>query len=180
MTLDCWVDANPQPEIRWLHRFTNAANEEIDLSRQFSSNSPLQTDVWFIKQEQVNATRWKTSLFIQVSTLLVLHYLFTRVLAYSSASVELRLSLSSEESSRSRRTFDSSCSNDLLSFANIAVEYTERSSLGNLFVATEQNSRSIIGEHRASLVVSLHLSPSPRDTDPFSLCIYFLLSLRPL
>ena len=73
VTLDCWIDGNPSPDIRWFHRFSNSISEEIDLSRQFSSNSPLQTDHWFIKQEQFNATRWKTSLFIQVNTLFRRH-----------------------------------------------------------------------------------------------------------
>ncbi len=68
--LQCLIDANPEPDIRWLHRFPNDINEEMDLSRQFSQENfdDHEKKNWYIQNEQLNASRWKTSLFIQVNT----------------------------------------------------------------------------------------------------------------
>lgn len=92
MVVECMVDANPEPDIRWLHRYSNETKQEIDLSRQYSQEKLDQNRredrVWFIKHEQLNATRWKTSLFIQVrqclSTLVFIPNCFVH-LAYSKA-----------------------------------------------------------------------------------------------
>ena len=73
VTLHCLIDANPEPDIRWMHRFSDDINQEVDLSRQFhqgsytNNNQRRENGVWFIKQEQLNATRWKTVLFIKVN-----------------------------------------------------------------------------------------------------------------
>ncbi len=66
------IDANPEPDIRWIHRFTNDIHQEMDLSRQFNqgySNNNNRRDgpIWSITQEKINATRWKTNLFIKVN-----------------------------------------------------------------------------------------------------------------
>jgi hypothetical protein len=67
------IDGNPEPDIRWLHRFSNDINnQEMDLSRQViqgfeTSNNRRDTPIWSIKQEQINTTRWKTTLFIKVN-----------------------------------------------------------------------------------------------------------------
>ena len=69
VVIECMVDANPEPDIRWLHRYSNETKQEIDLSRQYSQeklDKKREDRIWFIKHEQFNATRWKTSLFIQV------------------------------------------------------------------------------------------------------------------
>jgi len=39
----------------------------MDLSRQFSQEN--EKNIWYIEHEQLNATRWKTSLFIKVNQL---------------------------------------------------------------------------------------------------------------
>ncbi|CAF0897514.1 unnamed protein product [Adineta ricciae] len=68
VVIECMVDANPEPDIRWLHRYSNETKQEIDLSRQYSQeklDKKREDRIWFIKHEQLNATRWKTSLFIQ-------------------------------------------------------------------------------------------------------------------
>jgi hypothetical protein len=71
--LECFIDANPEPDIRWLHQFPDNINEEMDLSRQFyqgfdnNNNNRRDKGIWSIKQEQLNATRWKISLFIKVN-----------------------------------------------------------------------------------------------------------------
>ena len=74
MTFFCLIDANPEPDIRWFHRLGNDINHENDLSRQLHQgsqsdhqNGRRMTPYWFIEQEQINATRWKTSLLIKVS-----------------------------------------------------------------------------------------------------------------
>ncbi len=74
--LECLIDANPEPDIRWLHRYSNDINQDIDLSRQFyqekfDNDDDREDRIWYIKQEQLNATRWKTSLFIKVKYLIV-------------------------------------------------------------------------------------------------------------
>ncbi len=65
------IDANPEPDIRWFHRFTNDINQEMDLSRQFNegfyNNKRREGPIWSITQEKINATRWKTNLFIKVN-----------------------------------------------------------------------------------------------------------------
>jgi hypothetical protein len=70
VVIECWIDANPEPDIRWLHRYPADDKQEIDLSRQFSQenfeHNPSER-IWYIRKEQLNATRWKTSLFIQVT-----------------------------------------------------------------------------------------------------------------
>ncbi len=70
ITFECLIDANPEPEIRWLHRYTNDINQEMDLSRQFNqgyyNNKRRDGPIWSITQEKINATRWKTILFIKV------------------------------------------------------------------------------------------------------------------
>lgn len=69
MVIECLIDANPTPDIRWLHRYPTDVKQEIDLSRQFSQETfehASDERVWYIKHEQLNATRWKSSLFIQV------------------------------------------------------------------------------------------------------------------
>lgn len=59
--------------MRWLHRFSHDITQEIDLSRQFyrenldHNDGRQDNEVWYIKQEQLNATSWKTSLFIKVN-----------------------------------------------------------------------------------------------------------------
>jgi len=44
-------------------------NQEIDLSRQYSQEKfdDQGNKIWYIKHEQLNNTRWKTSLFIKVN-----------------------------------------------------------------------------------------------------------------
>ena len=76
MTFFCLIDANPEPDIRWFHRLGNDINHESDLSRQLHQgsqsghqNGRRMTPYWSIEQEQINATRWKTSLLIKVSTM---------------------------------------------------------------------------------------------------------------
>ncbi|CAF1021701.1 unnamed protein product [Adineta steineri] len=68
--LECLIDSNPEPDIRWLHRYSNDIKQEIDLSRQFyqehsDNNNNQDNRIWYIKHEQLNATRWKTNLFIK-------------------------------------------------------------------------------------------------------------------
>ncbi|CAF1172481.1 unnamed protein product [Rotaria magnacalcarata] len=70
ITFECSIDANPEPDIRWLHRFTNDMNQEVDLSHQFNQglynhNSRREGSLLSITQEKINATRWKTMLFIR-------------------------------------------------------------------------------------------------------------------
>lgn len=69
--LECLIEGNPAPDIRWYHRFSSRIDQEIDLTTEYSQlnlkRKELKNDIWFIKQEQFNATRWKTSLFIQVN-----------------------------------------------------------------------------------------------------------------
>ncbi|UJR13501.1 hypothetical protein I4U23_000515 [Adineta vaga] len=68
VVIECIIDANPEPEIKWLHRYSNEMKKEIDLTRQFVQENlgkKHEEKIWFIKNEQFNATRWKTSLFIQ-------------------------------------------------------------------------------------------------------------------
>ena len=77
------IDANPEPDIRWLHRLSNDINQRFDLSRQSlheSSNfhqRPFENEhsnsrrgslpvTWTIEQQQINSTRWKTSLTLKV------------------------------------------------------------------------------------------------------------------
>ncbi|CAF1295776.1 unnamed protein product [Rotaria sordida] len=67
---ECLIDANPEPDIRWLHRFTNDINQEMDLSNQlnqgfYNHNSRRENQILSITQEKINATRWKTNLFIK-------------------------------------------------------------------------------------------------------------------
>lgn len=76
ITFECLIDANPEPDIRWIHRFTDDINQEMDLSRQFhqgfaKNNHRRDGPIWSITQEKLNATRWKTNLFIQVSAILL-------------------------------------------------------------------------------------------------------------
>jgi len=65
------IDANPEPDIRWFHQFTKDINQEMDLSRQFNqglynnNNNRRDSPIWSITQEKINATRWKTNLFIK-------------------------------------------------------------------------------------------------------------------
>ncbi len=68
MILHCLIDANPEPDIKWFHRFSDADNQEMDLSRQFSQENfnEQENKIWYIQNEQLNNTRWKTSLFIKV------------------------------------------------------------------------------------------------------------------
>ena len=65
--LHCLIDANPEPDIRWFHRFSDEINQEMDLSRQFSQENfdDRGNKIWYIQNEQLNNTRWKTSLFIK-------------------------------------------------------------------------------------------------------------------
>ncbi|CAF0853475.1 unnamed protein product [Adineta steineri] len=71
ITFECLIDANPEPDIRWLHRFTDDINQEMDLSGQFNqgynnnNNKRRENSIWSISQEKINSTRWKTSLFIK-------------------------------------------------------------------------------------------------------------------
>ncbi|CAF3345409.1 unnamed protein product [Rotaria sp. Silwood1] len=70
ITFECLIDANPEPDIRWLHRFTNDINQEMDLSNHFhqgfyNHNSRRENLVLSITQEKINATRWKTNLFLK-------------------------------------------------------------------------------------------------------------------
>ncbi len=72
ITFECLIDANPEPDIRWFHQFTNDINQEMDLSRQFNqgfynNNKRRDGPIWSITQEKINATRWKTNLFIKVN-----------------------------------------------------------------------------------------------------------------
>lgn len=72
ITFECLIDANPEPDIRWIHRFTDDINQEMDLSRQFhqgfmKNSHRRDGPIWSITQEKLNATRWKTNLFIQVN-----------------------------------------------------------------------------------------------------------------
>jgi hypothetical protein len=67
------VDANPEPDIKWLHSYSNDIHQEMDLSHQFYQekiDENREHRIWYIKQEQLNATRWKTSLFIKVKYLI--------------------------------------------------------------------------------------------------------------
>jgi hypothetical protein len=67
------IDANPEPDIRWFHRFNDDINQEMDLSRQFNqgfsnnNNNRRENPIWSITQEKINSTRWKTILFIKVN-----------------------------------------------------------------------------------------------------------------
>lgn len=75
ITFECLIDANPEPDIRWLHRFINDINQEVDLSHEFNQglhnhNSRKEGSILSIKQEKINATRWKTMLFIRVNDFL--------------------------------------------------------------------------------------------------------------
>ena len=66
--IECLIDGNPEPDMKWFHRFADDFGQEIDLSRQFSQENfeEKSNDIWYIKHEQFNNTRWKTSLFIKV------------------------------------------------------------------------------------------------------------------
>jgi hypothetical protein len=73
------IDANPEPDIRWIHRFTNDIHQEMDLSRQFNqgylnhnNNNRRDGPIWSITQEKINASRWKTNLFIKVKHSLII------------------------------------------------------------------------------------------------------------
>jgi hypothetical protein len=76
ITFECLIDANPEPDIRWFHQFTNDINQEVDLSRQFNqgvynnNNNKRENSIWSITQEKINETRWKTSLFIKVNQMI--------------------------------------------------------------------------------------------------------------
>lgn len=69
ITFECLIDSNPEADIRWIHRFSNDINQEVDLSRQFNqgfyNNKRRDSPVWSITQEKINSTRWKTNLFIE-------------------------------------------------------------------------------------------------------------------
>ncbi|CAF0883547.1 unnamed protein product [Rotaria sordida] len=71
LLLECFIDTNPESDIQWLHRYTQDINKDIDLSRLFykeyfdHNHYKIDNDIWYIKQEQLNATRWKTTLFIK-------------------------------------------------------------------------------------------------------------------
>ncbi|CAF0747073.1 unnamed protein product [Adineta ricciae] len=69
ITFECLIDANPEPDIRWLHRFSDDINQEMDLSRQYNqgfyNNRRRDGPIWSITQEKINSTRWKTILFIK-------------------------------------------------------------------------------------------------------------------
>lgn len=74
ITFECLIDANPEADIRWIHRFNDDINQEMDLSRQFhqgftKNNHRRDGPIWSITQERINTTRWKTNLFIQVNHL---------------------------------------------------------------------------------------------------------------
>ena len=64
--LICWINSNPEAEIRWYHKFSEDTTDEIDLSRQYLQENS-QTHIWYIQTEQLNETQWKTSLFIKVN-----------------------------------------------------------------------------------------------------------------
>lgn len=84
MTFECLIDGNPEPDIRWLHRLSNDDTDQIvDLTRLFhqdSLNPPSyhhksdndrphtrrQSSTWSLRHEQINATRWKTTLTVKV------------------------------------------------------------------------------------------------------------------
>jgi len=80
ITLHCLIDSNPEPDIRWFHRFNNDINQQIDISRQIDQGIPngnyqhnisvtttnrRMTPTWSIEQEQINSTRWKTTLIVK-------------------------------------------------------------------------------------------------------------------
>jgi hypothetical protein len=70
--MHCVVDANPEPDIRWLHQFNNPIEQEIDLSdhshqmMQLNQHHRRGNPTWSIYQEQINNTRWQTTLTIKV------------------------------------------------------------------------------------------------------------------
>lgn len=68
--IECLIDANPEPDIKWFHRFADDTHQEMDLSRQYSQENldVKHDDIWYIKHEQFNTTRWKTTLFIKVKS----------------------------------------------------------------------------------------------------------------
>ena len=112
ITFQCLIDANPEPDIRWVHRFSDDINQEMDLSRQFKQGFPTQSarresSMWSIEQEQINATRWRTSLFIKVNARLCLSFprqtasTALSLLAYSKTLLQLPFHLSSSEPTRS-------------------------------------------------------------------------------
>lgn len=83
VTFECLIDGNPEPDIRWLHRLSNDDTDQIvDLTRLFhqdSLNPPSyhhksdndrphtrrQSSTWSLRHEQINATRWKTTLTVK-------------------------------------------------------------------------------------------------------------------
>ena len=68
--IECLIDSNPEPDIKWFHRFAEDSHQEMDLSRQYSQENfdVKQNEIWYIKHEQFNTTRWKTTLFIKVKS----------------------------------------------------------------------------------------------------------------
>lgn len=58
--LNCFIDGNPRPDIRWFHRFSPADDDDREEEMDFSTNFHS------INFEQLNSTRWKTSLLINV------------------------------------------------------------------------------------------------------------------
>ena len=104
ITFECLIDSNPEADIRWIHRFSDDINQEVDLSRQFNqgfyNNKRRDGPIWSITQEKMNSTRWKTNLFIKVlkRTAIVsfIYFLFVfsifhDVFSIQHLSVELRI-----------------------------------------------------------------------------------------
>ncbi|CAF1613542.1 unnamed protein product [Rotaria sp. Silwood1] len=71
LILECLIDANPKADIRWLYKSSYDIDHDKDLSQLFyreyfdHNHFTIDNDIWYIKQEQLNATRWKTTLFIK-------------------------------------------------------------------------------------------------------------------
>ena len=118
ITLHCLIDANPEPDIRWLHRFNNDINQQIDISRHIDQGIPngnyqhntsvsttnrRMTPSWSIEQEKINSTRWKTTLIVKVKRRETNAIeLFISILAPSETIFQFEFRLSSSESSWAR------------------------------------------------------------------------------
>ncbi|CAF1205211.1 unnamed protein product, partial [Didymodactylos carnosus] len=59
----CFIDSNPDPNIRWFHTSANSNSNRKDLTTFYQGQH--NSNVWSIVEEKLNNTRWKTILYIK-------------------------------------------------------------------------------------------------------------------
>ncbi|CAF1340273.1 unnamed protein product, partial [Didymodactylos carnosus] len=64
VTFVCFVDSNPDPNIRWFHIPIDSNNNRIDLTA-YHQQQHYNSNEWSIVEEKLNSTRWKTVLYIK-------------------------------------------------------------------------------------------------------------------